>query len=123
MLQSCSNKGNDTLIIDSISEMERSTCEVWVDHFSLDFRQIDERKWLYTQQQPSLGGTLKVYELTAEPQYNLWTLTETKMTVGQKEATESKPLAERKVWSWKNWDSYEISDQCRFMSHGKIQFE
>ena len=123
LLQSCAGKRNASAIFEALNEIERSTCDVWVDHFSLDFRRNGERTWLYTQEQPSVADTLKVYELAAEPQHDVWTLTETRIAVGEEEDAASKPVAERKVWSWKNWDSYEIPEQCRFLSHRLVQFE
>ena len=107
-----------------LSRVERSTCELWVDHFSLEFRHIDKGKWLFTQQQPSLiSGTFKIYELSAEDaHYSLWTLVESRMVVGKEEGSESRQAAERTVWGWKNYDAYEIPDQCDFISHKLVQY-
>jgi hypothetical protein len=125
LLKACSHGVNDvpSRLWRALSQIEQSTCRAWVDHFSLDFRKIGSGKWLYTQQQPSLAGTLKVYELTAENGYPLWTLTETRVTVGHKEGEAVNPFTERKVWSWKNWNSYEIPGECRFISYDLVQYE
>lgn len=124
MISACSKGANG----DSFAEFFRllesagTSCDLWVDHFNLDFRRIDQGKWLFNQKQPGLSGTLKVYELAANPGSGLWTLTETRMTTGQEENTSSKPFAERKVWRWDNWDSYEIPSECHFISHKSIQY-
>jgi hypothetical protein len=121
MLNSCANENNISFIMNALSELERSTCDVWVDHFSLDFRKAGSKGWLYTQEQPSVTGALKVYELATDGKYDLWILTETRMTIGLEKG--SKPLPERKTWNWNNWDSYEIPGECQFISHKHIQYE
>jgi hypothetical protein len=126
IINACSKEANGDNFVEVIRllESESTACGLWLDHFNLDFRRIDKGKWLFTQQRPGLlSGTLKVYELAAESGYGLWTLTETKMTMGQEENTGSKPFAERKVWRWDNWDSYEIPGECRFISHKSVQFK
>ena len=124
LINACSKGDSLAEIFRILSEEKRTTCDLWVDHFDLDFRRIDQGKWLFTQQRPGLlSGTLKIYELAAEPGYGLWTLTETRMTTGQKEDAGSKPLAERSVWSWKNWGSYEIPGECRYISYRLVQYQ
>jgi hypothetical protein len=120
VVKGCTDNIAVETFLTNVSELANSTCQVFVDHFSLEFRKIDDRKWLYTQAQPSLVGTLKVYELTAEPEHSLWTLRETRLMVGQQE-TAAQP--EQKIWSSRNWDSYELPEQCHFLSHQKVQYQ
>lgn len=125
LLQACSEGNSAVTMLRALSASEQITCELWVDHFSLEFRHIDKGTWLFTQPQSSLvSGTLKIYELSVEPghYYSLWTLVETKMIVNKEENAKSQQPAERAVWSWKNYDAYEIPDQCDFISHKLVQY-
>lgn len=113
LLAACSDK-DPSVLFRRMLDLERRTCGLWVDHFTLEFRKVREGQWLYRQETPGLlSKVLKVYELTGDGL--LWTLSETRVPT---EGAEEKPA--QTVWSWKNVTEYELP--CEFMSHGLIQF-
>jgi hypothetical protein len=95
-------------------DLERQTCGLWVDHFTLEFKKIREGQWLFRQETPGLlSKVLKVYELTGNGL--LWTLSETRVPTDD---TEEKPT--QTVWNRANFSEYELP--CEFISHNLIQF-
>jgi len=111
-LAACSNK-DPTVFFQRMLDLERRTCDLWVDHFTLEFKKVREGQWLYRQERPGLlSKVLKVYELTGDSV--LWTLSETRVPT---EGSAEKPT--RTVWSWKNYSEYELP--CEFISHKLIQ--
>lgn len=113
LLAACAEK-DPRVFFRRMLDLERRTCGLWVDHFTLEFRKVREGQWLYRQETPGLlSKVLKVYELTGDGL--LWTLSETRVPT---EGAEEKPA--QTVWSWKNATEYELP--CEFISHGLIQF-
>jgi len=112
-LAACADK-DPTVFVKRMLDLERRTCGLWVDHFTLEFRKVRDGQWLYRQETPGLlSKVLKVYELTGDGL--LWTLSETRVPT---EGAEEKPA--QTVWSWKNVTEYELP--CEFISHDLIQF-
>lgn len=113
LIAACADK-DPTVFFQRMMHMQRRTCDLWVDQFTLDFKKAREGQWLYRQETPGLlSKVLKVYELTGDGV--LWTLSETRVPT---EGAEEKPA--QTVWSWKNVREYELP--CEFISHGLIQF-
>jgi hypothetical protein len=117
LLAACANKDPAVFakrMVELMADVERRTCGLWVDLFTLEFKEVGEGQWLYRQETPGrLSKVLKIYELTGDG--TLWTLSETRVpTEGAKE----KPA--QTVWSWRNAEQYELP--CEFISHDLIQF-
>ncbi len=113
MLEACSKGGNFSSVFwESLYEVQHATCEAWVDHFSLDFKRIDDGRW--HQERKGFNEETIVYYLVAVYGYSLWSLREEKFSLEGFEHT---------VWDWNNWDSYELPAQCRFISHRQVQYE
>lgn len=96
-------------------DIERKTCNLWVDEFTLEFIRVRDGQWLYKQEKPGfLSKVLKIYELTGNGV--LWTLSETRVpTEGAKE----KP--KQTVWRWDHYKDYELP--CDFVSHSMVQHQ
>ncbi len=115
LLAACSEK--DALLfakrlMEVTLDLDRRTCGLYVDHFTLEFKKVKEGQWLYRQDEPGLlSKVLKVYELTETGVGGIfWTLTETRVPAkGAKE----KPT--QSVWSWENSKDYELP--CEFVSY------
>jgi len=111
-LAACADK-DPKVFVKRMLDLERRTCGLWVDHFTLEFKKVREGQWLYRQETPGLlSKVLKVYELTGDGL--LWTLSETRVPT---EGAEEKPA--QTVWGWKNVTEYELP--CEFVSHGLVQ--
>jgi hypothetical protein len=112
LIAACSDK-DPIVFFQRLLDLERRTCDLWVDHFTLAFRKGREGQWLYRQESPGLlSKVLKIYELTGDGL--LWTLSETRVPT---EGAEEKPT--HTVWSWSNSSEYELP--CDFISHSLIQ--
>lgn len=113
LIAACADK-DPILFFKRMLDLKQRTCDLWVDHFTLEFKKVKEGQWLYQQETPgALNKVLKVYELTGNGL--LWTLSETRVPT---EGAEEKP--NQTVWSWKYYTEYELP--CDFISHGMIQF-
>ena len=115
-LATCSGK-DPTVWIRAMLDLERQTCDLYVDQFSLEFEKVREGQWLYRQEKPgSLSKVLKIYELTGAGFQ--WTLSETRVPT---EDAEEKPT--QTVWSWaklfKVFGEYELP--CEFITHNSVQ--
>lgn len=114
LLAACADK-DPSAFFRALLDLERRTCGLWVDHFTLEFKKVREGQWLYQSDTPGLfSKVLKVYELTTGEGL-VWTLSETRVPT---EGTGEKPT--QTVWSWKNVKEYELP--CEFVSHGLVQF-
>ena len=112
-IAACSDK-DPTVVLRQVFDLERRTCNLWVDRFTLEFKKVRKGQWLYRQETPGLlSKVLKVYELTGEGL--AWTLSETRVPT---EGAEEKPA--QTVWSWRDGSNYELP--CEFISHNRIQF-
>lgn len=112
-LAACSDK-DPKVFFKRMLDLERRTCNLWVDHFTIEFKKVREGQWLYRQETPGLlSKVLKVYELTGDGLR--WTLSETRVPT---EGAEEKPT--QTVWNWKHFTEYELP--CEFISHSLIQF-
>jgi len=112
IIAACSNK-DPTVFFRRLLDLERRTCGLYIDHFTLEFKKVREGQWLFRQERPGLlSKVLKVYELTGDGL--LWTLSETRVPT---EGAEEK--AAQTVWGWKNVTEYELP--CEFISHGLVQ--
>jgi hypothetical protein len=116
LLAACALKDVNVFIA-RMYDLERRTCDLWVDQFTLEFKKIREGHWVHQQQAPGLlSKDLKVYELTTgDTGLPLWTLSETRVPT---EGATEKPA--QTVWSGANLGEYEVS--CDFISHRLIQF-
>lgn len=86
LIAACSDK-DLTLFFQRMMDLQRRTCDLWVDQFTLEFKKVREGQWLYRQETPGLlSKVLKVYELTGDGL--LWTLSETRVPT---EGAEEKP--------------------------------
>lgn len=113
LLAACADK-DPTVFFQRMFDLQRRTCGLWIDHFTLEFKKVRGGQWLYRQETPGLlSKVLKVYELTGDGL--LWTLSETRVPT---EGAEGKPT--QTVWSWRNVTEYELP--CEFVSHGMVQF-
>lgn len=113
MIAACSDK-DPTVFFRRMLDLERRTCGLWVDHFTLEFKKVREGQWLFRQETPGLlSKVLKVYELTGDGM--LWTLSETRVPT---DGAEEKPT--QTVWNRANFSEYELP--CEFISHNLIQF-
>lgn len=113
MIAACSDK-DPTVFFRRMLDLERRTCGLWIDHFTLDFKKVREGQWLFRQESPSLlSKVLKIYELTGDGL--LWTLSETRVPT---DGAEEKPT--QTVWNRANFSEYELP--CEFISHNLIQF-
>lgn len=108
LIAACADK-DPMVFFQPMVDLQRRTCDLWVDQFTLDFKKAREGQWLYRQETPGLlSKVLKVYELTGDGL--LWTISETRVPT---EGAEEKPA--QTVWSWKNVTEYELP--CEFISH------
>ena len=106
--------------VKSDMDLDARSCTLYVDSFSLDFKKVDEGRWLYTQEKPGLlSNVLKIYELTADR--SLWNLTETRVPMSSAEGEAPQDEPQRTVWSWNNYSEYETPPQCEFISHRLVQ--
>jgi len=111
-LAACADK-DPSVFFKRMLDLERRTCRLWVDQFTLRFKKVRDGQWLYRQETPGfLSKVLTVYELTGDG--SLWTLSETRVPT---EGAEEEPT--RTVWSWKNFTEYELP--CEFISHSLVQ--
>lgn len=96
-----------------LEDLEHRTCSLFIDNFTLEFKEVDEGQWLYRQESPGLlSNVLKVYELIKDGY--IWIFTETRIpTKGSKEK------ASQTVWKSTYYSEYEIP--CDFISHDMIQ--
>ena len=118
LLATCSDK-DPVVWFRAMMDLERQTCDLYVDQFSLEFEEVRESQWLYRQEKPGLlSKVLKIYELTGAGLK--WTLSETRVPM---EGAEEKPT--QTVWSWKKlfkvFGEYELP--CEFISHRSVQFQ
>ena len=112
-IAACSNK-DPTVFWRRMLDLERRTCGLYIDHFTLEFEKVREGQWLFRSERPGLlSKVLKVYELTGNGFQ--WTLSETRVPT---EGAEETPT--RTVWNWENDSEYELP--CEFISHSPIQF-
>ncbi len=99
-------------------DRERRTCGIFIQDFSLDFQKIGKRKWLSNPGPSGFCNIMKVYELVGEPEHDLWTLTETRVTAGRTEGLFCEGIEEElnkpTVWSWRYPSQFELP--CDFMS-------
>jgi len=113
IIAACSNK-DPTVFFRRLLDLERRTCGLYIDHFTLEFKKVREGQWLFRQERPGLlSKVLKVYELTGNGFQ--WTLSETRVPT---EGAEETPT--RTFWNRENFSEYELP--CEFISHSLIQF-
>jgi len=115
LLAACALKDVNVFIA-RLYDLERRTCDLWVDQFTLEFRSIREGQWVHQAQAPGHpSNVLKAYELTTRDDGPpLWTLSETRVSI---EGAKEKPA--QTVWSSMNADDFEVA--CDFISHRLIQ--
>lgn len=108
VLDACSEQ-DPVVLVRRLRDLERRSCDLWVDRFTLEFTRVKDGQWLYRQETPGLlSKVLKIYELTGGGFF--WTLTETRVPTQGAEQTPT-----RTVWSWDNPSNYELP--CEFISH------
>ncbi len=113
VIAACSDK-DPVVFFRRMLDLERRTCDLWIDHFTLEFKKVREGQWLFRQETPGLlSKVLKVYELTGDGL--LWSPSETRVPT---HGAEEKPT--HTVWNRANFSEYELP--CEFMSHDLIQF-
>jgi hypothetical protein len=97
-------------------DRENRTCQVFVQSFYFEFKKIGLRKWLSNPEPGGRCKILKIYELTEDEEYDLWQMTETRVTAGSTEGpcqSVGQELNKPTVWTWKNPSEYELS--CDFL--------
>ena len=97
LIEACADQDPMTFF-QRFDDLDRRTCGLWVDQFTLEFKRVKAGQWLYRQEIPGLlSKTLKIYELTVDAvSSSLWTLSETRVPM---QGAKEKPV--KTVWSWK----------------------
>jgi hypothetical protein len=121
LIDACQEK-DPLSFLKQMTELDRRTCDMWVDTFSLKFKKVNANRWLYQSGRPSLlSNVLKTYELRQrEGSSNLVTLTETRVPVSGPNQTTPDEKPQQTVWSWDNFTEFELS--CDFITHKTVQF-
>jgi hypothetical protein len=120
LIEACREK-DPKLFVKQLGELERRSCDLWVDTFSLRFKKINIGHWLYQSDRPGLlSNVLKTYDLRQKVGHStLATLTETRVPVSGASQKTPRGKPEQMVWSWDNYSEYEVS--CDFITHKGVQ--
>jgi hypothetical protein len=113
LLAACADR-DPKAFFSRMSDLDRRTCGLWVDHFTLGFGMVREGHWRSRQEAPALPGKIvNVYELRGDGVR--WTLSEARaLTDGAEERGPAQT-----GWSWEHATEYELP--CEFISHRLIR--
>jgi hypothetical protein len=113
LLAACADR-DPKAFFSRMSDLDRRTCGLWVDHFTLGFGMVREGHWRSRPEAPGLPGTIvNVYELWGDGVR--WTLFEAHALT---DGAEQRGPA-RTGWNWENVTEYELP--CEFVSHRLIR--
>ena len=104
---------------DSMTNAEQRTCKLHVQPFLLTFKRIGRKTWLSNNGPEGLCNVVTTYQLEGDAGYDLWTMTQNNVAVGNADLSLCKNVEKGGpplVFSWKRGSPLGLELPCDFMS-------